>query len=78
MFSASFFSKLFGTELPGEGCVYAGQKLRFLRPIYLEDVIFVEVIVKMVDINAKKVFFSTVVKTNNKLAIDGEAEIFIP
>ena len=36
MISSSFFSALFGTQLPGPGCVYVGQSLNFKRPVYLE------------------------------------------
>ena len=40
---ASFFSAIFGTKLPGEGCVYASQTLKFKRPIYLNDTVTAEV-----------------------------------
>lgn len=32
--TASYFSALFGTKIPGEGCVYVSQNRRFKRPIY--------------------------------------------
>ncbi len=35
MMSASYFSALFGTKIPGEGCVYVAQSLQFKRPVYL-------------------------------------------
>ncbi|CUU92085.1 MaoC family dehydratase [Campylobacter hyointestinalis] len=35
LISVSYFSALFGTRLPGEGCVYASQTLNFKRPIYV-------------------------------------------
>jgi 3-hydroxybutyryl-CoA dehydratase len=37
LISASFFSALFGTKLPGEGCVYVQQNLQFKRPVYIGD-----------------------------------------
>ena len=33
MISSSFFSALFGTKLPGPGCVYVNQSLNFKRPV---------------------------------------------
>ena len=33
LISASFFSALFGTRLPGPGCVYVGQNLKFKKPV---------------------------------------------
>ena len=39
LFGASFFSGLFGTRLPGPGCVYASQNLKFRRPVFIGDVL---------------------------------------
>ena len=35
MISSSFFSALFGTKLPGPGCVYVNQSLNFKRDLYI-------------------------------------------
>lgn len=78
MLSASFFSALFGTKIPGEGCVYVSQSLRFKRPVYLDDTVVASVIVTSVDLKKKRVFFQTVCKVNNKIVIDGEAELYVP
>lgn len=75
---ASFFSAIFGTKLPGEGCVYASQTLNFKRPIYLNDTVTAEVEVISVDIHSKKILFKTLIKVKNRTVIEGEAEIFIP
>ncbi len=78
MLSASFFSALFGTKIPGEGCVYVAQSLRFKRPVYLDDTVVASVIVTSVDLKKKRVFFQTLCKVNNKIVIDGEAELYVP
>lgn len=78
MISSSFFSALFGTKLPGEGCVYASQNLQFKRPVYLSDTVTAKIIVKSVDLIKRKVLFRTVCSVKNKIVIDGEAELFIP
>lgn len=78
MFSASFFSALFGTKIPGEGCVYVAQNLQFKRPVYLDDTVTATVIVKDVDLKKRRVFFRTLCKVKNKIVIDGEAELFVP
>jgi 3-hydroxybutyryl-CoA dehydratase len=78
MLSASFFSALFGTKIPGEGCVYVAQSLRFKRPVYLDDTVVASVTVTNVDLKKKRVFFQTVCKVNNKIVIDGEAELYVP
>ena len=32
--SASVFSKVFGTLFPGNGCIYLGQNIKFLKPMF--------------------------------------------
>jgi len=78
LMSASFFSALFGTKLPGPGCVYVSQSLQFKRPVYLGDTVTASIIVKRVDLIKRRVFFQTVCKVKNKTVIDGEAELYVP
>ena len=78
LLSAGFFSALFGTKLPGKGCVYVGQNLNFKRPVYLGDTVTATVIVSNIDVSKKRVFFDTKCTVKNKVVIDGTAEIFIP
>jgi 3-hydroxybutyryl-CoA dehydratase len=78
LFGASFFSGLFGTRLPGRGCVYASQNLKFRRPVYIGDTIVATVTVTSVDYAKKRVLFSTICAVNGKEVIIGDAEIFIP
>ena len=78
LMSASYFSALFGTRIPGPGCIYVSQSLVFKRPVYLNDTVTAIVTVKEIDIEKRRVFFKTVCKVKNKVVIDGEAEIHIP
>ena len=76
--SASFFSAIFGTQLPGKGCVYASQSLSFKRPVYLGDTVTASVTVIGIDLESKKVDFETVCKVRNKIVTSGTAQIFLP
>lgn len=78
LLSASFFSALFGTRLPGYGCVYVSQSLNFRRPVYIGDTVKATIEIFKIDKDKSRVFFKTVCKVNRKVVIDGEAEIFIP
>lgn len=78
LLSASFFSALFGTKLPGKGCVYVGQNLNFKRPVYLGDTVTATVTVNNIDSIKKRVFFDTKCTVKNKIVISGTAELFIP
>ena len=66
MISASYFSSLFGTKIPGEGCVYVAQSLNFKRPVYLGDTVKAMVIVKNIDLKKRRVFFDTVCKVKKQ------------
>ncbi len=78
LLSASFFSALFGTRLPGKGCVYVSQNLNFKRPVYVNDTITATVKVTAIDLDIRRVFFETICRVNNKVVIDGSAEIYLP
>lgn len=77
LMATSLFSGLFGTKLPGEGCVYKSQNIRFKRPIYVGDEVTARVEVVEVDMKKKVISFKTHCLVNRKIMIDGESEIFI-
>ena len=78
LMSASFFSALFGTKIPGEGCLYVSQTLRFKKPVYIGDTVTATVIVSDVSIETRKVLFTTICKVKHRVVIDGEAELYVP
>lgn len=78
LMSAGFFSAIFGTRIPGPGCVYVSQSLNFLRPVYIDDTVQAEVEVTEVDRVKRRVFFNTICRVKGKKVISGSAEIFIP
>ena len=78
LMTASYFSALFGTKIPGEGCVYVSQTLNFKRPVYIDDTVVAEVEVISVNLKNKRVFFKTTCKVKNKIVTTGEAEIYVP
>lgn len=57
LMSASYFSALFGTKLPGEGCVYVSQNLKFRKPIYIGDTVKAIVTIKDIDAKKHRLFF---------------------
>lgn len=76
--TASYFSALFGTKIPGAGCVYVSQSLNFKRPVYINDTVVATIKVIKVNKEKQRIFFKTTCTVRNKIVIDGEAEIFIP
>jgi 3-hydroxybutyryl-CoA dehydratase len=78
LMTASFFSGLFGTKLPGQGCVYMSQNLAFKRPVYIGDTVTATIEVTKVDIDKRYVSFDTICKVKNKIVTTGDAQIYIP
>lgn len=78
LMTASYFSALFGTRIPGKGCVYVSQSLQFKRPVYIGDTIVASVEVTNIDLERRRVFFKTVCTVNNKVVTSGEAELYTP
>jgi 3-hydroxybutyryl-CoA dehydratase len=74
MLVASQFSEILGTVLPGYGCIYMSQDLKFLAPVYIGDKVIAECIVTEVNKARRKVTLSTVcTKEDGTLVIEGTA-----
>ncbi len=78
MMTASYFSALFGTKIPGEGCVYTSQNLKFKKPVYIGDIVTAIVEVTNVDLSKRKVLFKTTCTVNDKIVTYGESELYVP
>lgn len=78
LMSSSYFSAIFGMKLPGPGCVYVSQSLKFTRPVYIGDTVTATVIIKSINIKSRRIFFDTVCSVKGRAVIKGEAEIYIP
>ncbi|MDY0073489.1 MAG: MaoC family dehydratase [Thauera sp.] len=78
MLSASMISAVFGTRLPGPGCIYLSQSLKFKAPVKLGQTIVARVTVKELKAEKRRAIFSTVCTCGDTVVLDGEAEILIP
>jgi acyl dehydratase len=79
MFVASMFSTIFGTDFPGEGTIYVGQSLKFLKPVFLGDK--VRAVVELIKIHEGKplaTFKTVCVNQKGEKVIDGEALLVLP
>lgn len=75
MCCASFFSAIIANELPGPGSIYLAQNLNFLAPVYIDDVLRVEV--RILNVRKDKPIYtlSTKAFVGENLVIDGEAVV---
>ena len=78
MLGASIFSKIFGTLFPGEGTIYLGQNLNFMRPMYPDTEYEAVIIVKEVLKDKHKAVIETIIKDKltGKICTSGEATLY--
>jgi len=78
MLSAAFISTVLGTRLPGPGCIYVSQTLKFKAPVRIGDTVTAHV--EISDMNTEKslVTMKTICLVGDKTVIDGEAVLKVP
>ena len=77
MLVGSLFSPIFGLELPGEGCIYMGQELKFLKPVYPGDEITATVTVTGLIPEKNRALFDTVaVNQHGEKVVSGTATLY--
>ncbi|EOR03465.1 MaoC family dehydratase [Acinetobacter sp. ANC 3926] len=74
----SMFSTIFANQLPGPGCIYLKSENKFLKPVYLDQLITFRVEVIDILVEKKRVIFKTVAEENQHEYIVGTAELYIP
>jgi len=77
MLSASFISTVVGTRLPGPGCIYINQNLRFRAPVKAGDTVVARATVKEILPERRRVVLTTVCTVGETVVIDGEATMMV-
>lgn len=78
MLTASLISAVIGTKLPGPGCIYMSQTLKFLAPVRVGDTVYAVVTLKQLFPEKKRALFDTRCYVKDTMVIDGEALIKVP
>lgn len=76
MLSASFISAVLANKLPGAGCVYLGQTLKFKAPVFIGDTVTATVTVREVIVGKRRCVLDAVCTVNGKTVIEGESTIY--
>lgn len=77
MLTASFISAILGTKLPGPGTIYLEQNLKFKKPVYVNDTVYVQVTVSDI-INEEKGIYrlDTIIKNSiGEIVTEGYAVV---
>ncbi len=78
MLSASMLSTVFGTKLPGPGCIYLSQTLKFKAPVRIGETVVATVTAREVLTAKKRVVFDCAVRVGQTIVVEGEAVIMVP
>ncbi len=76
LLSASFISTVLGTRLPGPGCIYLSQSLKFRAPVKSGDTVTARVTIR--DITDKgRIAVDTICTVGEQVVIEGEATLLV-
>jgi len=77
--SAGLVSAAIAMKLPGPGCIYLSQSLRFTKPVRIGDTITARVEVAEVIAGKKRVRLTTTCRNQQgETVLDGEAVVMVP
>jgi 3-hydroxybutyryl-CoA dehydratase len=77
MLTASFISTVLGTKLPGPGCIYVSQNLKFRAPVRIGDTVRTRVTVTSVDRDKGRVALETTCSVGDTVVISGDAQLLV-
>lgn len=78
MLCASLISTVLGMYLPGPGTIYAGQELKFLKPVHMGDTITAEAEVEEIIKEKFLKMKTTCTNQNGEVVIEGYATVMPP
>jgi 3-hydroxybutyryl-CoA dehydratase len=78
MLTASLISTVIGTKLPGPGCIYLSQTLKFLAPVRIGDTARAEVTIADMQRERRRLTLAAVCRVGHRKVIEGDALIMIP
>jgi 3-hydroxybutyryl-CoA dehydratase len=78
MLSASLISAVIGTKLPGPGCIYMSQSLKFRAPVKPGDTVKARVKITAIDATKRRATLACTCHVGDTLVIDGEALVMVP
>lgn len=78
MLSAGMISTVLGTRLPGPGCVYMTQNLKFKAPVRIGETVVAKVEITDLQPEKKRVLVRTTCSVGDTVVIDGDAMLMVP
>ena len=77
MLSVGFISAVIGTKMPGPGCIYVSQNLKFKAPVRIGDTVTAECVITSMVPEKNFIEMDTTCTVNGKPVITGSATIMV-
>jgi len=71
--TGSLFSTVLGTKLPGPGCIYLSQSMKFRGPVFIGDEVIATLKITSLDPDKGRATLSCDCSVNGKTVLEGEA-----
>lgn len=78
MITASLISAIIGTRLPGPGCLWMAQDMRFLKPVRIGEHVHAMAQVSGIRRERQHVLLETVCRVGDSVVVDGHATVWVP
>ncbi len=75
--TGALFSTVLGTKLPGPGCIYLSQGLKFRAPVYIGDEVVATCRITAVDTEKSRVTLACDCSVNGKTVLEGDATMMV-
>jgi 3-hydroxybutyryl-CoA dehydratase len=75
--TGSLFSTVLGTKLPGPGCIYLSQTMKFRAPVYIGDEVIATLRITGLDGDKARATLACDCAVNGKTVLEGEAVMMV-
>jgi 3-hydroxybutyryl-CoA dehydratase len=75
--TGALFSTVLGTKLPGPGCIYLSQSMKFKAPVYIGDEVVATCKITAVDAEKGRVTLACDCSIDGKTVLEGEALMMV-
>ena len=75
--TGSLFSTVLGTKLPGPGCIYLSQSMKFKAPVYIGDQVVATLKITGLDVDKGRAMLACDCAVNGKTVLEGEAVMMV-
>jgi 3-hydroxybutyryl-CoA dehydratase len=78
MLTAVFISTVLGTKLPGPGCVYLTQNVKFKAPVRPGETVNTTVTIAEIIVEKKRVIAHSVCRVGDNVVVEGTSMLLVP